>query len=220
MALQFSDHPGCWERHLQRQYKNPLFSHKSEPVTEEAIQIAQQKDKEEYFTFQKAFYELIREVAELESQVEVSFILKIKDEIDVLYEQCAGLGGDFSAEKKSLRKLSQLVTQSLVKSDTNTYDIEQEKEARELHFSLLEHPFIAHLLRPQSPIAEDDIVPTLLSEEESAIQAAMSLFNTEQQQILCYEARNLLSRLKQEGYVLSIAWTRLMVMERPLYCPN
>ena len=224
MALRFSAHPGCWERHLQRQYKNPLFSHKNESVTQETIQIAQEKDKEEYFAFQKAFYELVQEVAQLESQVEAPVILKIKDKIDALYEQCAGLGGDFNAEKQSLRELSHLVIQSLVNSDIQNIDIidslEKEKEARELHFSLLEHPFIAHLLRPKSPISEEDIVPTLLTEEEATIQAAMSLFNIEQQQILCYEAKNLLFRLKQEGYALSTAWVRLTVMERPLYRPN
>jgi len=168
--------------------------------------------------------QLVQEVSHLESRVEATIVLKIQDKIDALYEQCAGLGGDFSAEKKNLRELSQLVMQSLMQGNIEDADIlkrlERDKEARELHFSLLEHPFIAHLLRPHSPITKEDIVPTLLTEEESTIQAAMSLFNTEQQQILCQEARNLLSCLKQEGCVLSIVWTRLTVMERPLYRPN
>lgn len=224
MVLRFSAHPGCWERHLQRQYKNPLFSHKDEPVTQEAIQIAQQKDKEENLAFQKAFYGLVQEIFNLESRVEATIILNIKDKIDALYEQCAGLGGNFNAEKKNLRALSQLTMQSLMNGNTDDADImekfEKENIARELHFSLLEHPFIAHLLRPHSPISGEDIVPTLLTEEESTIQAAMSLFNTEQQQILCHEARNLLSHLKQDGYALSTAWARLTVMERPLYRPH
>jgi hypothetical protein len=224
MALRFSTHPGCWERHLQRQYDNPLFAHKEESVTQEAIQIAQQKDREDSMAFQKAFYGLVQEIFNLESRVEATIILNIKDKIDALYEQCAGLGGNFNAEKKNLRELSQLTMQSLMNGNTDDADImgrfEKENIARELHFSLLEYPLIAHLLRPHSPIAKEDIVPTLLTEEESAIQAAMSLFSTEQQQILCQEARNLLSCLKREGYTLSSAWARLAVMEQMLFRPH
>lgn len=224
MVLRFSAHPGCWERHLQRQYKNPLFSHKDEPVTPETLQIAQQKDKEEIFAFQRAFYELVQEIFNLESRVDATVVLNVKYKIDALYERCAGLGGDFSTEKKNLRDLGQLTMQSLMDGNMDDLDmsekLKKESIARELYFSLLEHPFIAHLLRPHSPISEKDIVPALLTEEESTIQATMSLFNAEQQQILCHEARNLLSRLKQEGYALSTAWARLAVMERPLYRPN
>jgi len=63
-------------------------------------------------------------------------------------------------------------------------------------------------------------VPTLLSEEEVSLRAAMSLFSPEQQQILCDAAKKLLTSLKNNGYDLPVAWMRLRVMEQPLYRPN
>ena len=75
---------------------------------------------------------------------------------------------------------------------------------------------MAHLLHPKSPIPQDEIVPTLLTEDETSLRAAMSLFAIPQRQILYQEAKQLLTRLKGEGYLLPIAWKRLEVLEQLL----
>jgi hypothetical protein len=224
MELQFSNRPGCWECQLRRKYKNPLFLYNTQEITQEDIDKAHQRDKKERADFQKDFYALLNEASKLQSQVESETILTFKDRVDRLYEKCAGLGGDFSVEKKGLHKLSELIMQAILSSgiqDTKIIDnLKREVIAREIHFSLLEHPIIAHLLHPNSPINENEIVPTLLTEEEVSLRAAMSLFSPEQQQILCNSAKELLTQLKSRGYDLPVAWMRLRVMEQPLYRPN
>jgi hypothetical protein len=223
MKLQFSDHPGCWERHLQRQYDNPLFPHRL--ITQREVDLAQRKDEEERQTFRQNFFALLQEVATLQAEVKAETVLKLKKRVDSLYECCAGLGGNFTVEKQGLRKLSELIIQTLLASGVEQNpqamsELEAEMAEQKLHFTLLEYPFIAHLLHPYSPITEQDIIPSLLSEEENSLRAAMSLFNIEQQQVLCHEARNLLIRLQSEGHLLPTAWLRLAAMEQPLYRPN
>jgi len=224
MEIRFSNRPGCWECQLRRKYKNPLFLEDDEEITQAAVDKAHQKDKKERIDFQRDFYALLEEASQLKSQVDSEIILNLKDRVDRLYEKCAGLGGDFSAEKKGLHKLSELIMQAILSSgiqDAKIVDnLQKEMVAREIHFSLLEHPIIAHLLHPESPIKEEEIVPTLLTEEEVSLRAAMSLFSPEQQKILCNAAEQLLTHLKSNGYDLPIAWMRLRVMEQPLYRPN
>ncbi len=220
MTVYFSKHPGCWERHLQRQYKNPLFSHLGYKITQLDVDDAQRRDEQERQAFQYEFERLLGEMTHLQSQVEAEVVLKFKDRIDALYEQCAGLGGDYSQAKRGLRHLNDLIMQAILSSGVDDPEIiqrlEQEKSARYMHFSLLEYPFIAHLLHPNSPIGEIEIVPSLLSENDASLRAAMSLFDPRQQKILCEEGRNLLARLKEQGYDLPTAWMRLASMEQPL----
>lgn len=221
MTVYFSENPGCWERHLQRQYKNPLFSHLDYDITQFDVEEAQRRDEKERQSFQTDFQHLLEEVANLQAQVEADIVLKLKDRIDALYEQCAGLGGDFSQAKKGLRHLNDLIMQAILSSGIEEPEmlerLEREKSARYMHFSLLEYAFIAHLLHPNSPIGETEIVPSLLSEDDASLRAAMSLFETKQQKILCEEGRSLLTRLKEQGYDLPTAWMRLASMEQPLY---
>ncbi|OQW94193.1 MAG: hypothetical protein BWK79_07135 [Beggiatoa sp. IS2] len=225
MKLQFSITPGCWERHLQRQYNNPLFSDQLRPITQREIESARHQDEKERQTFLRDFFVLLQEVSSLPAEVKAEVVLKLKRRIDGLYECCAGLGGNFTAEKQGLRNLSELIVQTILTSGVEqnpdvVAKLEAEIAEQKLHFTLLEYPFVAHLLHPYSPITEQDIVPALLSEEENSLRAAMSLFNLEQQQILCHTARNLLTRLQDEGHPVPTAWLRLAAMEQPLYRPH
>jgi len=218
MTITFSSHPGCRERHLQRRYNNPLFSHYAHEVTQKEAETAQQHDEEERQAFATTFREVLQDMSHLEPKVEIDTILKLKEKIDGLYEKCAGLGGgNLAGEKEALKKLNELIMQSLYSAAQGSPFVEElkkEETAREMHFSLLEYSFIAHLLHPDSPIEQNDIVPTLLTEEEKPLQAAMTLFAPEQQKILCDEAKRLLTNLKEQGYHLPIAWSRLETMEQ------
>lgn len=218
MNLHFSTHPGCWERHLQRQYNNPLFSLCLHSITQADVDAAQRQDEQERIAFQQAFHALLQQVATLAAQVEAEIVLKLKAQIDSLYEQCAGLGGEHQVEQQGLRQLSKLIMQSILESGIQEpkliAELNQEEAARQLHFSLLEYPLIAHLLHPQSPITEENLVPTLLTEAEAPLRAAMRLFDRQQQQFLCQEARKLLTQLQLNGFPLPEAWLRLSAMEQ------
>ncbi|ALG67713.1 hypothetical protein [Beggiatoa leptomitoformis] len=223
MEVRFSQRPGCWERDLQRQYQNPLFAELREhEVTQTEVDLAQERDEAEQIKFANQFQSLLEEVATLQSEVEADVILRLRTKIDSLYEHCAGLGGkDYAMEKNALMKLSQLIVESINASglqDPETLkELEKEMVARQLHFSLLEHALIAHLLHPESPIDEASIVPTLLSEDNNVLRAAMTLFGAEQQRVICAAARDLIKRLQVDGQrIPAVVWLRLETMEQPI----
>lgn len=217
MSLQFSQQPGCWERHLHRKYQNPLFPPEQQQVTQQEINAAQQRDQEERMDFGQRFHDLLEEVSKLTGQVESHIIFDFKGRIDRMYEECAALGGDFNEVKTGLKNLNQLIMQAIMGSSGQDpkarATLEEEQTARELHMQLLDHPLIADLLRPESPVVRDDLLPTLLNEAEPGLRAAMSLFDSEHKQILCGEARKLLERHKAEGRELPEAWEKLALME-------
>jgi hypothetical protein len=75
--------------------------------------------------------------------------------------------------------------------------LEEEDEARRLHLRLLEHPLVADLLDPDSPIGPDELAATLLTESDDALQAALELFDVDQLRLLCRDARGLLDGLAE-----------------------
>ena len=91
--------------------------------------------------------------------------------------------------------------------------LEMEVQARESHFVLLEQPVIVDLLNPQSPIEEDELVPTLLSESSAGLALAMQLFGPEQQAILVKLAQELLDTFQFNDEKIEHAKQRLSEMK-------
>ncbi|CAK0750471.1 conserved hypothetical protein [Gammaproteobacteria bacterium] len=218
MTLLFSAQPGCREAHLERRYKNPLFPKEGRRVTQEELNRARQADEADCVAFQEDLRILLREVIELPAHVESDPVLKLKERIEFLYETCAGLPGELSREREGLERLNHLIMQRIMAGATDDpyacWQLKQEEIARNLHWCALRQPLVAHLLRPDSPISSEDLVPTLLSESEESISAVMTILDQEQQNLLRLQARQWLERLQSgEEEVPAIAWQRLKVLE-------
>jgi hypothetical protein len=119
-----------------------------------------------------------------------------------------------------LKRLLQMIMQAMwqgVGQDMQAHNkLQMEEEARASHFALLEHNLIADLLRPDSPIEENQLVPTLLSDSAQAVKLAMQLFVPEQQAALCQSARSLIETLDQDHAMVQQARQRLGDMEEML----
>ena len=94
MSLHFSAQPGCWERHLQRQYNNPLFIETAPIINQRQVEIAQEKDQAARYAFVEKFHELLQEFTQLKPQADSEVIFNLQSRIDKLYSDCAGNGGD------------------------------------------------------------------------------------------------------------------------------
>jgi hypothetical protein len=61
------------------------------------------------------------------------------------------------------------------------------------------------MLRPDSPLGGEDLVPSLLSTNEEEALAAAGLFTEEQRELMCQQAEALIERVAKAGAEVSEA---------------
>jgi len=194
VEMLFSKKAGRRERMLKRQFENPLFGEIDiEPF---AIQDARREDSAEVEAFINDFRDLVKQVTELQPSADADVVLKLKEALDKAYEASAGLAGDHSEIREMIQRLLSMMMQSMWKAVGNDAlgisKLEMEEQARQAHFAMLEHPFIADLLAPDSVINEALMVPSLLSESAQTVVLAVQLFDPEQQQLVYQQGVELL----------------------------
>lgn len=201
--LPFSERPGARERQLMRRYANPLFDKELQLISLQALEQAQQQDKDEEQSFAKALHDLLNRVAAYQGKEETEVILAAKKDADLLYEQCAGLAGDHQREREGLLKLNdafmKAIRSAAGQDPLALSELDNEQQAREIHLALLDDQLVTDILRRDGVIHEDQLLPTILSAEPASIDLAMNLFNNEQRQVLIAQAQALTQRLQQEG---------------------
>ena len=207
----FSPRAGRRERMLKRRFQNPLFG--DAPIEPFDIQDARKLDAEDVDSFINEFRDLVQAVTELEPSAEADQVLKLKESLDKAYETSAGLAGDQEEIKQMIIRLLGLMMQSMWKAVGNDAQgiskLEMEEQARQAHFALLQKPFIADLLSPESPIDEALMVPCLLSEDAETVALALQLFEPEQQQLIYQQARTLLETVDPSHQRVQQAQQRL-----------
>ena len=209
--LLFSKMPGRRERLLIRKFNNPLFGETNiEPFD---IQDARREDSAEVEMFIDEFRNLVQQVTELEPSADVELVLKLKESLDKAYEMSAGLAGDQAEIREMIKRLLSMLMQSMWKAvgndTTGISKLEMEEQARQAHFAMLEHPFIADLLAPDSLIDEALMVPCLLSEPAETVILAVQLFDPEQQLLVYQQGVELLKGLDDSNERVSSAQQRL-----------
>lgn len=218
MILTFSPRPGPRERQLARRWNNPLFGGGGNEVTQAQIDAAAHRDREDLAAFMERLQALVQEAVALKPNEESERILDLKARLDRAYTEAAGLPGDQGAVMEALGKLIDVVMRAVragAQGDPQALqELEGEAQARQVHFRLLKHPLVADLMRPDSPIDRRELVPTLLSEEPEALEAALWLFEPGALREMHREARALLERLRDTGHEAPAAWQNLMRLER------
>lgn len=214
----FSERPGIRERQLKRRYNNPFFSQDKQQVTQEELKSARQQDKQEVINFTEALQNLLADVSQFSAREETDVILQTKEKADRLYEQCIGLAGDHERERQGLLKLNEVIMAAIKQaagSDPLAHEeLEKEQQAREIHLALLECQLVADILRPDGMIDENDLLPTILSEDEESIQMAMTLFSEEQQQVLHEQAVEIQKHLQDEGKLTTEGESKINVLRQ------
>ena len=195
MPLLFSKHPGCQETYLKHLYNNQLLAHE-ETITQDMVNAAHQQDLDEVTNFREEFVSLVNEAAELKPNTDSETILKLKEDLDRLYEQCAGLTGNNADFKKGIRKLVKVVMQAIWAGAGNDamaqQELSQEEAARAQHYELLEIPLVSHMLRPDSPIKPEQLVPILLGEDVEHVSQILTMFDHEHLVDMTQQAEKLL----------------------------
>lgn len=196
MSLSFSSKPGRHERHFLRQLENPLMPRRRSDFADAELLNVQRLDHEELVVFLTELREKVQQAVDLKPNEESQAVLDLKGDLEKLYETAAGLADDHTGNKTAIRQLISVIMSSIRQNATDdalaTKELDQEEEARTNHFHLLGFSLIADLLHPESLIAEDELLPLLLFEEEPQVKEALSLFDTEQLDLMRQQANTLL----------------------------
>lgn len=164
------------------------------------------------------FQRLVREAAELGPNEESETVLDLKARLDRAYTEGAGLPGNQRPVMEALGKLIEVVVRAVRagagEDPVARRELEDEEQARRVHYQLLEHVLVADLMRPDSPIEREELVATLLSEEPEAVEAALWLFSVDELRLIREEARQRLEQLRSEGHEAPAAWQNLALLDR------
>ncbi|MGD9385708.1 MAG: hypothetical protein PVF28_04075 [Thioalkalispiraceae bacterium] len=191
--MKFSLQPGAYERHLQRKYKNPLFSAADQALLENEVTAAREKDQQDLRVFQDSFQESVSKAASLADSVEGDVLLDLKEELERLYVTSTSLANDLSEHRQALLKLIELCMHSLRRGAQDDPDalnkLAEESQARQVYFKLLETPLVADLMRGDEIVSAEDLVPTLLSQSRDELVNALELFEPEHLNVIREQAR-------------------------------
>lgn len=212
-----SENPGAHERHLIRRHKNVLFGERATEVTSDSLQQMQKRDHDILQQFMSDFRQIVSKAVELKPNEESEVILEVKDKLDKLYASSISIADDQSKVKEAIKKLINVVMQSVRKGAAQDpkalQELAQEDAAREANFAFLESTLVADILDPDSPIENEDLLPTLLCAEKDDLALATQLFDREQISFLLQQGKLLLDKLDDESIDITIAAENFVFME-------
>jgi len=198
MAIPFSRLPGRHERHYRRKIDNPLFAGHPVALEEEVLLEMQRLDHEELLAYLGELRQTVQRAADLRPNEGSEVVLELKEQLDRLYEVSAGLADDHSSNQAAIGQLLEVIMHNVehgaVGDPQAMHELAQEKIARAAHFELLGTPLVADLLHQQSVIDAGELAPSLLSEDDSGLAAALQLFDLEQLSLLFADAEQCLAR--------------------------
>jgi hypothetical protein len=212
-----SVNPGAFERHLIRRSDNILFGSRQTEVSSDSLQENQKKDHDILQQFMLDFREVMTLAIALKANEDSEVILEIKDKLDKAYAGSVSIADDQTRVQDSIKKLLAVVMQSVRKGagdDAHALqELEQEDTAREANFAFLESKLVADILDPDSPITDEDLIPTLLSAEKDDLALATQLFDKDQTTYILSESEALLNKLDAEGHDVKQAAENFVFME-------
>lgn len=212
-----SKNPGSFERHLIRRGDNPLFGSRNTVVNSDSLMDVQKQDHEILQQFMLDFRDVMSKAVALQANEESDVILEIKDKLDKLYATSVAVADDQARVRESIKKLLAVIMTSVRKGAENDpkalQELEQEEMAREANYAFLESKLVADILDPNSPIENEDLVPTLLSASKDDLALANQLFDIEQLIYILSEAETLLNQLEKEGHDIKNAAENFVFIE-------
>ena len=216
MSLKFSEHPGSNERQLKRKLDNPLFDNSNE-ITQLMIDHARQADAIAFEEYLADFQSLVQEAANLEANSDSEVILNIKERLDKSYTLCCALPGDNTEIRNAINKLLRVIMIAVKKGAANDplalEKLDEEDVAREIHQKLQHNLLVVDLMLDDSPVAEDELTATLLSETETNLEQALFLFDATQLELIFHEAREKLEQLSSTNIESVNASKKLQLIE-------
>ncbi len=165
----WSDWPGCFERHLQRRDGSLLFPPGRRIVLRKEIEEAIEKDRIEADSFlvkynsladkQIVMFENMKDVSNKDAQAHLQEMMQ-------LIHESAALGESVEAQRLELEEVERTLIDYMGKSNPALVELLKKQH---IHSKVLRLDYLVQFNREDSPILRDELVPTLLSEDDKYI---------------------------------------------------
>ena len=165
--IEWEENPGCFERHLQRRYNNPLFPTERQKISTEELKQARAKDKISQKEFLKQYTLLVSEVIRWEGNMPVSDCSKCLQDTSFLLKLKASIGGDLENEAAVLEEFENNLMAAMNASLPEGEELLEKAHAVSMVARI---PYMAQLKRSDNPILETEELPSLLSEDMATIR--------------------------------------------------
>lgn len=205
VTLIWSENPGAFELHLLRRCNNLLFQKERRIVSQSDIAAAVAQDKLDSRLLEKHFHQLVERILhDIGNKTTWGELNKVRERIDFLIETSAGIGGAASEIKDKLQQLRQSLIftarQGFSKNIEYLHLLNEAEDYHETNITKFSVPFIAQMGRKNSPIPNNELVPSLLIKKPETIRTVMShLMDTELHDKIRQEALSLLDGAIKEG---------------------
>jgi hypothetical protein len=165
--IDWREAPGCFERHLQRRYNNPLFSSERRNVSADELKQARAKDDTSQKEFAKIYGMLFSEANRFNESTPINDLTKCLQDTQNLLELGAAIGGDLQTEFAVLETLEGKLIDIL--NGKLPQGADMLKQAHSLSV-MARIPYLAQSKRPDTPILKNEELPAILSEDLESIR--------------------------------------------------
>jgi hypothetical protein len=217
---QWLEHPGVFERHLQRRHNNPLFPRERRSITAEDVRMARIKDAE---ALDVARMEVLAVHAMFDERNQAwrpwyLHLEETRQRIDAAREHLLGIGGDTAVLDKALMGWRELVFETWRKSLANDADklraldeVANLEAVREQSLG----SFVRQLTSPAAPIPSSELVPALLCESPAVVASFVQGLPEEQRALTHKWAAEVARAAEKEGFDLHTIKEQLYAVGSP-----
>ncbi|MEM7257743.1 MAG: hypothetical protein AAF404_10180, partial [Pseudomonadota bacterium] len=179
-AMEFSEWPGAWERHIIRRQEFPMFFIDSASPTLRELAHAQLLDKSELAQLETELAQLVSRCSEITESADINAIRDIKTDLDRCYDTACGMCADLNEQKEALTLLNEVITTAIRRTlrDDDEHArllLIKQESVRMRHLTRLTYPIVCDLLRDTSPIPETEFAAAMLSETDEAFTVALEV---------------------------------------------
>lgn len=171
-----SDVMGCFERHLLRRGFNPLFPVDRQAVAPGDYREARNRDEAERHALKAQILAVLRPVMEGPDSVDTRAALDVIQELHnvlvAIVQSDQGLFDEIRALRDGHRQLAEAM--KAVVSTEQAAQLDAATSALESQLSFFQAPLIATLLRADSPMRPEELVPSLLTLELAEFDSCLA----------------------------------------------
>lgn len=199
-AMEFSEWPGAWERHIIRRHEFPMFFlDQAAPGMRELAQ-AQLLDKSELAQLETELAQLVSRCTEISESADIDVIRAIKTDLDRCYDSACGMGADLNEQKEALTLLNEVITTAIRRTlrDDDEHArllLIKQESVRMRHLTRLNYPIVCDLLREVSSIPAQELAAAMLCETDEAFTVALEVLDPHSKRELLADINKLAVKL-------------------------